>query len=118
MSRPIYLDYNATTPVEHAVLTAMLPFLEREFGNPSSRHACGADAEAAVEHARGQVAGLLGCPPASIVFTASGGEADSLAIKGVALARLRDRAHGSPGASGVHIIAGAIEHSAVLRAST
>jgi hypothetical protein len=56
MSRPIYLDYNATTPVEHAVLTAMLPFLEREFGNPSSRHACGADAEAAVEHARGQVA--------------------------------------------------------------
>jgi cysteine desulfurase len=114
MARPIYLDYNATTPVAASVLAAMLPFLEGEFGNPSSRNAYGVEAQLAVERARGQVGRLLGCAPSSIVFTASGSEADNLAIKGVALARFRDRAIGRADAD-AHIVTTAIEHPAVLR---
>jgi cysteine desulfurase len=103
----IYLDHNATTPVAREVLDAMRPYLEREFGNPSSAHAYGAAAKAAVEQARAQVAGLLGCDPADVVFTASGSEADNLAIKGAALAQLGERDH---------VITSAIEHPAVLAA--
>jgi cysteine desulfurase len=101
----IYLDHNATTPVAPEVLGAMRPYLEREFGNPSSAHAYGASAKAAVEQARAQVAELLGCDPADVVFTASGSEADNLAIKGAALAQLGERDH---------LITSAIEHPAVL----
>jgi cysteine desulfurase len=103
----IYLDHNATTPVAPEVLDAMLPYLERAFGNPSSAHEYGAAAKEAVENARAQLAALLGCAPTDIVFTASGSEADNLAIKGAALARLGERDH---------VITSAIEHPAVLGA--
>jgi cysteine desulfurase len=107
MPRPIYLDHNATTPVAAEVLSAMWPYLERHFGNPSSSHAYGAPAREAVERARAQVAGLLGSEPESIVFTAGGSEANTLAIKGVTVDRRR---------AGEHIITTAIEHPAVLNA--
>ena len=114
MARPVYLDHNATTPVAREVLAAMLPFLESDFGNPSSAHGYGAPARDAVERARTQVATLLGCEPTSIVFTASGSEADNLAIKGVARGRF-DGGRGRPDARrGDHIVTTAIEHPAVL----
>jgi cysteine desulfurase len=103
---PIYLDYNATTPIAPEVAAAIRPFLEREFGNPSSEHPYGRRAHAAVEEARAQVASLLGCAPGEVVFTGGGSEANNHAIKGVAEA-LRDR--------GSHIITTAIEHPAVLQ---
>jgi len=102
--RPIYLDYNATTPVDSEVLEAMRPYLEEHFGNPSSSHPYGAEAREGVERARGQVAGLLGCKPEEIVFTSGGTESNNLAVKGAAQAR---RARGN------HIITTAVEHPAV-----
>src|SRR5947209_15886467 len=84
---PIYLDYNATTPVDPEVADAMLPYLEIHFGNPSSTHSYGRTAHEAVDKARQQVAELLGCTPAEITFTAGGSESDNLAIRGVALSR-------------------------------
>jgi cysteine desulfurase len=101
----IYLDHNATTPIAPAVQAAMRPYLQRDFGNPSSAHADGATAAAAVARARRGVAALLGGDPEGVVFTASGSEADNLAITGVALARLGERDH---------IVTSAIEHPAVL----
>jgi len=101
---PIYLDYNATTPVHPEVLGAMMPFFEKAYGNPSSNHPFGAEAKRAVEHARAQVAALLGCKPYEIIFTSGGSESNNLAIKGVAH-QYRDR--------GNHIITSAIEHPAV-----
>jgi cysteine desulfurase len=103
----IYLDHNATTPIAAEVLDAMRPYLEHAFGNPSSSHRDGAVARAAVERARADVAALLGCGAEDIVFTASGSEADNLAIMGVGLARLGD---------GDHLITSAVEHPAVLAA--
>jgi cysteine desulfurase len=108
VSWPVYLDHNATTPIAPEVLDAMHPYLERDFGNPSSAHGYGAAAHEAVVRARCEVAALLGCEPESVVFTASGSEADNLAIKGVALARRGE---------GDHLITSAIEHPAVLAAS-
>jgi len=105
VSCAIYLDHNATTPIAPEVLAAMRPYLERHFANPSSAHADGATAAAAVERARGEVAALLGGEPDGVVFTASGSEADNLAITGVALARLGERDH---------IVTSAVEHPAVL----
>lgn len=83
----IYLDYAATTPVDERVLQAMLPFFTQAFGNPSSIHAFGQQAEAAVEEARETVARVLHCQPGEIIFTSCGSEADNLALRGVALAR-------------------------------
>ncbi len=103
--RPIYLDHNATTPVDPDVFAAMRPYLEREFGNPSSGHPYGQAAHEALEHARRQVAGLLGARPEEIVFTGGGSEADNLAICGVAFAQ---------GERGRHIVTTAVEHPAVL----
>jgi len=103
--RRIYLDYNATTPLDPSVLEAMLPYLREHFGNPSSGHWFGAQAKAAVEQARGQVAALLGADPSEIVFTSGGSESDNWAIRGIAEAN-RDR--------GDHIITSQIEHPAVL----
>jgi cysteine desulfurase len=80
---PIYLDYNATTPVLPAVLEAMLPFLKEHFGNPSSGHLFGQRAREGVERARAQVATLLGCTAEEVVFTGGGTEANNLAIHGV-----------------------------------
>ena len=79
---PIYLDYNATTPVDPAVLDAMLPFLRGEFGNPSSAHGLGSHAHDAVEAARAEVAALIGAAPDEIVFTSGGTEASNIAIRG------------------------------------
>ncbi len=102
---PIYLDYNATTPIDPAVAEAMLPFLHRHFGNPSSSHAYGATARQAIETARGQLAALLGCRPEEILFTSGGSESNNTVIKGVAASR-RDR--------GRHIVTSAVEHPAVI----
>ena len=104
-SKPIYLDCNATTPIDRRVAEAMLPYLYEHFGNPSSSHPYGVEARRAVEHARAQVAALLGCRPAEIIFTSGGSESNNTAIKGVAAA-YRER--------GSHIITSAIEHPAVL----
>ena len=103
---PIYLDYNATTPVDPAVVEAMLPYLSHHFGNPSSTHRYGQAAHQAVDTARTQVAQLLGCAPAEITFTGGGSESDNLAMRGVALAQ-RTR--------GDHIITQVTEHPAVLK---
>src|SRR5262249_46350051 len=81
---PIYLDHNATTPVDPDVLRAMLPFLREEYGNPSSAHALGKRARDAVEAARVEVAALIGAQPSEIVFTSGGTEASNIAIHGAA----------------------------------
>lgn len=101
---PIYLDFNATSPIAPEVAAAMRPYLEEQFGNPSSSHWYGVRAKRAIEAARGQLAGLLGCEPDEIVFTSGGSESNNMAIKGAAFAR-RDR--------GGHIITSEIEHPAV-----
>jgi cysteine desulfurase len=85
----IYLDYNATTPVDAAVLDAMLPYLRGEFGNPSSAHGFGSRAHDAVEAARAEVAALIGAMPDEIVFTSGGTEASNIAIRGAV--RMDDR---------------------------
>jgi cysteine desulfurase len=103
--RRIYLDYNASTPIDPAVAAAMRPFLDGAFGNPSSGHWAAAPAKAALENARSQVAALLGSAPDEVVFTSGGSEANNQALKGVAYA-LR--------AKGDHIITSAVEHPAVL----
>jgi len=101
---PIYLDYNATTPIDPRVGEAMIPFIRQHHGNPSSSHALGAATRKAVERARRQVADLLGCATDEVVFTSGGTESNNHALKGVAWAR-RDR--------GNHIVTSAIEHPAV-----
>jgi cysteine desulfurase len=103
----VYLDHNATTPVEPEVLAAMLPYLSGEYGNASSIHTFGQRARAAVETAREQVAELIGARAQEIVFTSGGTEADNHAIFGIVEA--------AGGASG-HVITTAIEHEAVLNA--
>ncbi len=102
-SDPIYLDYNATTPVLDEVADAIEPHLRGEFGNPSSGHAYGHRAERAVERAREQVAGLLGARPEEIVFTSGGTEANNLALRGAT------RALDGP----ARLVTSAIEHPAV-----
>ncbi len=104
MKDPIYLDYNATTPVDPGVLAAMLPYLEKNFGNPSSSHVYGRAAKAGMDEARLQVAELLGCGAGEIVFTSGGSESNNSALIGIALAN-RDR--------GDHIITTAIEHPSI-----
>jgi cysteine desulfurase len=101
---PIYLDYNATTPILPEVAEAMTPFLYEHFGNPSSSHPYGVATKRAIEAARTQVATLLGCQPAEVIFTSGGTESNNYAIKGVALAG-RER--------GNHVITSAVEHPAV-----
>jgi len=101
----IYLDYNATTPVDRDVVQAMQPYLEKYFGNPSSSHSFGTDAKVAVENARKQVADLINCRPDEIIFTSGGTESNNLAIKGFVYANEH---------KGKHIITSAIEHPSVL----
>jgi cysteine desulfurase len=111
--RPIYLDYNATTPLDPAVTEAMVPFLGEHFGNPSSSHVYGKTTHDAVERARGQVAELLGALADEIVFTGGGTEASNHALKGAVFAKL----HGMFGrwAKEAHIITSAVEHPATLQ---
>src|SRR5277367_3542960 len=104
----VYLDYNATTPVDPAVLDAMLPFLAENFGNAGSVHSAGQRARAAVDSARESVAALIGAKPSEIVFTSGGTEADNLALFGSVAASNHSRKH---------IITTAIEHHAVLNAA-
>jgi len=103
--KPIYLDYNGTTPHAPEVIEAMRPFLETEFGNPSSSHWYGAGPRRAVDAARKQVARLLNCRPQEVIFTSGGTESNNHAIRGTARA-LR--------AKGNHIITSVFEHPAVL----
>ncbi|AIO46510.1 IscS subfamily cysteine desulfurase [Burkholderia cenocepacia] len=105
-SRPIYMDYSATTPVDPRVVAKMVPFLHEQFGNPASRsHAYGWDAEHAVEEARAHVAALLGADPREIVWTSGATEGNNLAIKGAA--------HFYQG-KGKHLVTVKTEHKAVL----
>ena len=83
----IYLDYNATTPLCEPARRAMLPFLEEKFGNPSSIHAAGREARAAIDDARDRLANLLGAKPHELIFTSGGTEANNLAILGLARSR-------------------------------
>src|SRR5262249_29187791 len=101
----IYLDYNASTPVDPRVAAAMRPFLEGDFGNPSSGHWASIPAKHALETARGQVASLLGSSPEEVIFTSGGSEANNLALKGIYFAL----AH-----KGRHIITTQVEHPAIL----
>ena len=102
----VYLDYNATTPVDPEVLEAMLPYFAEKFGNASSIHSAGQRSRGAVDRARESVAALIGAKPREIVFTSGGTEADNLAIFGVASLRRSEPRK--------HVITTAIEHHAVL----
>src|SRR5258706_10780040 len=108
----VYLDHNATTPVEPDVLQAMLPYLSGEFGNAASIHTFGQRARAAVETAREQVAGLIGARPQEIVFTSGGTEADNHAIFGVAQALIGASSSAATTPAHKHIITTAIHHEA------
>jgi len=106
MKTPIYLDYNATSPVDRRVLDVMLPYFSEKFGNASSRtHNFGWIAEDAVKLGRQQVAGLINCTEQEIVFTSGATEAINLAIKGV---------WGNYQSKGKHIVTVKTEHKAVL----
>lgn len=105
MGKPLYLDYNATTPIDPHVKDAMLPYLEEHFGNPSTAHAYGRPAREAVERARQRVASLICAAPEEVIFTSGGSESDNHAIIGMALANSH---------RGKHIITMRIEHPAVL----
>ncbi len=117
--KPIYLDYNATTPLDPAVVEAMLPFLQKQFGNPSSTHEFGLRAAEAVQLARVQVARLIGASPEEVIFTSGGTEASNHAIKGVVFARLTRGLSGLLsrlfGQRDTHVIISAIEHPATAQ---
>lgn len=101
----IYLDYNASTPIDAAVAAVIRSWLDAGYGNPSSGHWAGVPARAVLEQARNQVAQLLGCKPDEVVFTSGGSEANNLAIKGMFFAR---------GDRPSHVITSQIEHPAIL----
>ena len=103
--KPIYLDYNATTPHATEVVEAIRPYLEEHFGNPSSSHWYGIKTKEAIEKARYNVAALINCQPHEIVFTSGGTESNNYAIKGAAFAQQN---------KGNHIITSRIEHPAVI----
>ena len=108
MNTPVYLDYNATTPMDPRVLEAMMPFFVERFGNAASRHhSLGCEAAGAVEKAREQVAAVIGADPREIIFTSGATEADNLAIQGVAMSEMY-------AAKGKHIVTVRTEHKAVL----
>lgn len=102
--RPVYLDYNATTPIDPRVAEAMLPYMHTHFGNPSSSHIFGSEAKRAVEAARKKVADMLNCSVDEIIFTSGGSESNNFAIRGAAFANRK---------KGNHIITSSIEHPAV-----
>ena len=104
----IYLDYAATTPVDPRVLTAMLPYFSQVFGNPSSVHTFGQQAEAALEDGRESVARTLHCQPGEIIFTSCGSESDNLALRGIAMAAREQR-------NANHILITPVEHPAVSK---
>jgi cysteine desulfurase len=101
----IYLDYNATTPIATEVAEAMMPFIEKDFGNPSSAHPMGRSAKEALEKARSQISRMLGCDSNEIIFTSGGTESNNMVLKSVAWT-LRKK--------GSHIITSKIEHPAII----
>jgi len=103
--KPIYLDYNASTPILPEIAEAMQPFLTTEFGNPSSSHYYGMENLLAIEDARINLAKLINCNPGEIIFSSGGTESNNMAIKGLVYAKIK---------TGNHIITSAIEHPAVL----
>jgi cysteine desulfurase len=103
----VYLDFAASTPVDPEVLQAMLPYFQEHFGNPSSVHFFGQQAEAAIEAARRTIAAGLGCPPRDLIFTSGGSESDNLAIRGLAFSERERR-------GAVRLITTPVEHPAVL----
>ncbi len=108
MKQKIYLDYAATTPIDSRVAQAMLPYFSEKFGNPSSIHAFGQQADAALEASRQTVAQILNCSPHEIFFTSGGSESDNLALRGVAFAERKLR-------QANHLLVSAIEHPAISR---
>ena len=102
---PVYLDYNASTPVDPSVAEAMQPYISEYFGNPSSLHSFGLKTKTAIENARRQVAAMLNCEPSEIVFTSGGTESNNYAIKGIAFKHRH---------KGRHIITSSVEHPAVF----
>jgi cysteine desulfurase len=104
MEKPVYLDYNATTPIDPEVANDMLPYIQTFFGNPSSSYAIGRSSKEAINRARQQVATLVNADPDEIVFTSSGTESNNYAIRGIAFANQE---------KGKHIITSSIEHPAV-----
>lgn len=112
MKRPIYLDYNATTPIDPLVFEAMLPYFQAEFGNSvSAAHAYGWNAEKAVEKARAQIADFLGCLPQEIIFTAGATESNNWVIRG-----LFDRLQREEPTQKIEMISSPLEHSSITRA--
>ena len=103
--KPIYLDFNATTPIAKEVADAMRPFLDEYFGNPSSVHSYGIKTKLAVENARAQISKLINCEPSEIIFTSGGTESNNFAIRGIAFANKE---------KGNHIITSSVEHPAVF----
>ncbi len=114
MSKLIYLDHAATTPIHPDVLQAMMPYLTDQYANPSTLYSFGREANAAVEEARAKVAALIGADPVEVYFTAGATESDNWAIIGAALAHEKRSGDGSRQAIKNHIITSAIEHHAVL----
>lgn len=104
MKKPVYLDYNATTPIDAEVADAMLPHLKTFFGNPSSLYSIGRHTKEAINRARQQVTGLINASPEEIVFTSGGTESNNHAIRGIAFANKE---------KGKHIITSLVEHPAV-----
>ncbi|MBE0411425.1 MAG: cysteine desulfurase, partial [Anaerolineales bacterium] len=102
----IYLDYSATTPVDESVVEAMLPYFRAKFGNPSSIHWYGQEAESALENCRQMVASSLNCSPEEVIFTSCGTESDNLALRGVSLAALTAQ-------NRRHILISPVEHHAI-----
>ncbi|MFQ5787867.1 MAG: cysteine desulfurase family protein, partial [Thermodesulfobacteriota bacterium] len=103
--RTIYLDYNATTPIDPRVYETMVPYLKEEYGNPSSFHSFGSRGKAALDTSRERIAGLLDTKEKEIIFTSGGSESNNFAIKGAALA-LKEL--------GNHLITTQVEHASVL----
>ena len=106
--RKVYFDHAATTPIHSKVVEAMLPYLQEQFGNPLSLHSFGEGPRDAVEEARAKVADLIGARPDEVYFTASGSEANNMAVKGIALMNRQ---------KGQHVVVSAIEHQSVLNAT-
>ena len=112
----IYLDYNATTPLCDAAREAMLPYLNEKFGNPSSVHAAGREARAAIDNARDKIAALLHAKPGEIIFTSGATESCNLGLLGLARSRSADGLPAVASAKAGHIISNKAEHHAVLHA--
>ncbi len=102
--KPIYLDYNASTPIDARVLDEMMPYLKERYGNPSSSHGFGVTCKTAIEQAREQVAALIGCNASEVYFTSGATESNNMVIKGIAKAS----------GKGKHVVTSSIEHPAVL----